>query len=148
MDQIAQGGFMLIRLDHGGLHPLIRVWKSAHGLQGKVVGWSGFMPMRGALQGKELWAKGFVRPEGSDVVGERAAWSDFPRSESLPGSNCLSGEVDFFFYLTLRDRRACWGPSGPGLSEDAKGWAAVGEGKLRWLGEPTIVAELERLYED
>jgi hypothetical protein len=36
----------------------------------------------------------------------------------------------------------------PGLSEDAKGWAAVGEGKLRWLGAPTIVAELERLYED
>jgi protein-L-isoaspartate(D-aspartate) O-methyltransferase len=37
VDQIAQGGVMLIPLDHGGLHPLIRVWKSAHGLQGKVV---------------------------------------------------------------------------------------------------------------
>jgi len=51
VEQLADGGFMLIPLQHGaeGFDPLVRIWKEGERLLGRFVGDSGFMSIQGEL---------------------------------------------------------------------------------------------------
>jgi hypothetical protein len=56
--------------------------------------------------------------------------------------------MDFRFYLSLVDRRACWGPGGVGLSDGVNGWAVAGPDAIRWWKDASLVERLDRLHSE
>jgi protein-L-isoaspartate(D-aspartate) O-methyltransferase len=47
VEQLAEGGVLLVPLEHAGGHPLYLLHKEHGRLQGRVARWAGFMPIRG-----------------------------------------------------------------------------------------------------
>jgi protein-L-isoaspartate(D-aspartate) O-methyltransferase len=149
-EQLADGGGMLVPLEHAGSHPLVRVTRDDRGaLVGRAVDWTGFMSIRGAMGALDPPAPSFVAPDDA-LVQERPAWDGMPPGEAVPGWSCTAAELDFLFFLWLADRRAAQSPWGPGLSAGPDGWAAVGGGLLRWWGSagPAMLTALTRAYEE
>jgi protein-L-isoaspartate(D-aspartate) O-methyltransferase len=148
--QLADGGTMLVPLEHAGGHPLLLIRKEDGELHGRVAMWTGFMPIRGPLHIEELWSRGVIRPETEKPVRQRDPWPGFAaeRPTGPPGSLCLSAdETDFLFFLGLHDRRACVAPQGPGLSDGFNGWAAAGPEGIWWWKDASLAHELDRLYQ-
>jgi len=144
--QLADGGAMLVPLEHTDGHPLVLVRKDDGVLRGRVVLWTGFMPVRGPLHIEDLWARGMVMADPSDVVHEPDPEPRFgPRRPDMPHFP-RDDESDFLFYLGLADRRACSGPEGSGLSNDLDGWAAVARDGIRWWKDAALARELDRHY--
>jgi len=144
--QLADGGAMLVPLEHTDGHPLVLVRKDDGVLRGRVVLWTGFMPVRGPLHIEDLWARGMVMADPSDVVHEPDPEPRFgPRRPDMPHFS-RDDESDFLFYLGLADRRACSGPEGSGLSNDLDGWAAVARDGIRWWKDAALARELDRHY--
>jgi protein-L-isoaspartate O-methyltransferase len=114
-EQLAQGGRMLVPLDHAGGYPLFLIHKERGRLAGRVVSWTGFMPVRGPLHVDGLWPMGVAQPDHDELVHQRDPWPGFAAAGPLPGRGCSADESDFGFYLSLADRRACWGLGGVGL---------------------------------
>jgi protein-L-isoaspartate(D-aspartate) O-methyltransferase len=52
LEQLAPGGFALVPLEHGGLHPLMRVEQDG---SGRLVGRSGFVRIQGSLDRPGFW---------------------------------------------------------------------------------------------
>jgi protein-L-isoaspartate(D-aspartate) O-methyltransferase len=149
IEQLAARGFMLVPLDHGVGQPLVRVWVESGTVRGRVVGWSGFMPARGQLQPLGLWTPGWMMPEGDGQVEERPGWEGYAIGEPVaPGQSMRSDELDFAFYLSLRDQRACQGVDGFGLSDLDRGWAFASRDTLRWSGDPGMLADLDQLHDE
>ncbi len=146
-EQLADAGCMLVPLEHAGGHPLVRLGKDEGRLQGRIVGWSGFMAVRGPLHVDGMWAEGTVRPGSDEEVHEREPWAGFGEGEEFPALGCSADEIDFVFFTGLEDRRACWGPHGVGLSDALKGWAQASPVGIRWWGDDSLAAELDRLHE-
>jgi protein-L-isoaspartate(D-aspartate) O-methyltransferase len=46
VEQLADGGVLLVPLAHAGGHPLYLLRKPHGRLEGRVVSWTGFMPIR------------------------------------------------------------------------------------------------------
>jgi protein-L-isoaspartate(D-aspartate) O-methyltransferase len=147
-EQLADGGFMLVPLEHAGAHPLFRVGKGDRRLPGGVVGWSGFMPVRGSLRIENLWPAGFVRPDADEQVHERDPWPGWAADGEDPALGCSADEADLLFYLGIRDRRACWAPGGVGLSEGTGGWAVATPGRFRWWKDAALAHRLDRLHDE
>jgi protein-L-isoaspartate(D-aspartate) O-methyltransferase len=146
--QLAEGGRILVPLEHAGGHPLYLL-HSEHGrLRGRVASWSGFMPVRGPLHVDALWALGVLQPESDEAVHRRDPWPGFAAAGPLPGRACSADEIDFLFYLSLVDRRACWGPGGVGLSDNRNGWAVAGPDAIRWWKDASLVERLDRLHSE
>jgi protein-L-isoaspartate(D-aspartate) O-methyltransferase len=147
--QLAAGGSMLIPLEHAGSHPLVRVSRDDRGaLVGRAVDWTGFMAMRGAMGQLDPTAT-FDTPDDAQV-GQRPAWAGLPPGDAVPGWHSTAAELDFLFFLWLADRRAAHSPWGPALSAGADGWAAAGEGFIRWCGAagPALLAAMRTAYDE
>lgn len=134
VDQLRPDGVLLLPLDYGGSHPLVKLRVMEPGrLAGCIVGWTGFMRIQGDMAQAAPWPSRFpdfggrspdeVRPlfpalgralagEPSDV-DRRVEWWRVP-----------SAWYDFYFFLSLLDRRAYRGPEGLGLV-DAEGASAA-----------------------
>ena len=152
-EQLAASGFMLIPLEHAAIHPLVQAKVGTAGLHGLVVGWSGFMPMQGTIGQQDLWPRGFIIPGGDrgpakDQIQEEPGFPELGTGERLGGSDRTRDETDFHFFLAISDPRACWGGSGIGLSEGTNGWAAGGDGKLRWMSNRSLAEELTAYYHE
>ncbi len=67
VEQLGNGGFILIPLQHGaeGFDPLVRIWKEGERLLGRFVGDSGFMSIQGELAIEQ-------RPSFEDFAGLRS----------------------------------------------------------------------------
>ena len=135
-EQLADGGGLLVPLAHAGGHPLYLLRQQHGRLEGQVVGWTGFMPIRGPLHLDGLWPRGILVPDADEPIQQRDPWPEFG-----------TDEVDFCFYLSLLDRRAYWAPDGVGLSDDLNGWAVAGPHGIRWWKDAALVEQLDRLYE-
>jgi len=135
--QLAAGGVLLIPLQHADMHPLVLVRPDDGQLTGRVVHWTGFMPVRGPLQVEELWTRGVSVADPAEIVREPAAAPLFARDEQ---------EADFLFFLALNDRRATGTPDGPGLSDGWAGWAAAAPQGLTWWKDAEMAAELRRRH--
>jgi protein-L-isoaspartate(D-aspartate) O-methyltransferase len=147
--QLADGGMMLVPLEHAGGHPLLLIRKEDGELAGRVAEWSGFIPVRGPLHIDGLWSPGVAQPDAGDPVRERDPWPGFAaqRPAGPPEALCLSrDEIDFLFFLGLHDRRACHAPLGPGLSDGPSGWAVAGPDGIWWWKDASLARELDRLY--
>jgi protein-L-isoaspartate(D-aspartate) O-methyltransferase len=136
-EQLADGGLLLVPLAHAGSHPLYLLGKRHGRLGGRVAGWTGFMPIRGPLHLDGLWPRGILLPDAGEPIQQRDPW---------PGFEFAADEVDFTFYLSLADRRACGLPDEVGLSDGPNGWALVGPDGIRWWKAAALVAELDRLH--
>ncbi|MDE2919300.1 MAG: methyltransferase domain-containing protein [Chloroflexota bacterium] len=134
VDQLRPDGLLLLPLDYGGSHPLVKLRVVEPGrLAGCIEGWTGFMRIQGDMAEAAPWPSRFpdfggrppdeVRPlfpalgrvlakEPADV-DRRTEWWRVP-----------SAWYDFYFCLSLIDRRAYRGPEGLGLV-DADGASAV-----------------------
>lgn len=147
-EQLADGGGMLIPLEHAGSHPLVQVSYDRGALVGRAVDWTGFMAMRGAMGQLDPPAF-FVGPDDAPLE-QRATWDGLPPGEAVPGWHSTAAELDFLFFLWLADRRAAHSPWGPALSAGPDGWAAVGDGLLRWCGTagPVLLAAMRAAYDE
>ncbi len=146
--QLSDGGVMLVPLEHANGHPLVLVGKDDGALRGRVVLWTGFMPVRGPLHIEGLWPGGMVMADPADVVHEPDPEPRFgPRRLDEPYFPC-DDESDFLFFLGLADRRACSAPQGVGLSNDLDGWAVVARDGIRWWKDAALAGELDRHYRD
>jgi protein-L-isoaspartate(D-aspartate) O-methyltransferase len=149
--QLADGGAMLVPLEHSGGHPLFLLRKDGTGLRGRVALWTGFMPVRGPLHIDGLWPLGYLRPGPGELVRASGPWPGFGarRPSGPPGSAGLAAdEIDFLFFLGLSDRRAGWLEPGPGLNNGPDGWAAAGPDGIWWWKDASLAAELNRLYQE
>jgi protein-L-isoaspartate(D-aspartate) O-methyltransferase len=135
VEQLADGGVLLVPLAHAGGHPLYLLRKQHGRLEGQVVSWAGFMAVRGPLHLDGLWPRGILLPDADEPIHQRDPWPGFG-----------TDEVDFCFYLGLLDRRACWAPDGVGLSDGLSGWAVAGPDGIRWWKDAALVEQLDRLH--
>ncbi len=145
-EQLAEGGRMLVPLEHAGGHPLVLLRKEHGRLQGRVARRAGFMPVRGPLHVDGLWPIGVMQPDPDEVIHQRDPWPGFGAAGPLPRLGCSADEMDLRFYLGLVDRRACWAPGGVGLSGGGNGWAVAGPDGIRWWGDASLVEDLDRLH--
>jgi protein-L-isoaspartate(D-aspartate) O-methyltransferase len=123
-DQLAPGGEMLLPLEHGLLHPRVRIERTPE-LGGRFVGQSGFIPIRGVQGTARLWQRPGPIPDTGSVE-DLPVWL----LEALPQGDLSERRPprwlwDFGIYLAIRDRRA----SGTGLIEHESG-VMVKEGRL------------------
>ncbi len=141
-EQLAEGGTMLVPLEHTGGHPLVRLRQDHGALSGRIVYWTGFMPVRGPLHIEDMWPSRYICPD----PGELASAGELgPRFTPGEGS---ADEIGFLFFLALNDRRAFYGPNGPGLNAAFDGWAAAGADGVRYWKDPSLARQLDRYYQD
>jgi protein-L-isoaspartate(D-aspartate) O-methyltransferase len=108
LDQLAPGGFLLIPLEHGGIHPLTRVKPEGGRAMGRVVGRSGFMRIQGDLAQELVWPRvAFLRE------GDREPLPPILRDVGATDSTWPAW--DFHYYLSLADTRT----AGPVTLSDA-----------------------------
>jgi protein-L-isoaspartate(D-aspartate) O-methyltransferase len=104
--QLADGGFCLLPLEHGGWHPLTRIEPTPKGVIGTVVGRSGFVRIQGHQAGSSPWrSAGQLDPR--EVV-----WSPLPDDlvdelKAEPGREAIGGRGiwDLAFFLGLEVER-------------------------------------------
>ncbi|MDE2897207.1 MAG: hypothetical protein OXO54_02670, partial [Chloroflexota bacterium] len=154
VDQLRPDGLLLLPLDFGGSHPLVKLRVVEPGrLAGCIVGWTGFMRIQGDMAQAAPWPSRFpdfggrrpdeLRPlfpalrgalakEPADVDRRTEWWR-------VPGA-----WYDSFFFLSLVDRRAYRGPEGLGLVDAAGASAAMvrPEGVCVW-GRSALPTRLE-----
>lgn len=154
IEQLADGGFVLVPLEHGGLHPLVKVGVAGGRVAGQVVGWSSFMPMRGYMWTDGPWRQRFSLADDWEVLRSRGdirwrpGWPDLGGGRAIPWTNLSEDETRFLMYLSVRDGRAVRSPWGFGLSEGVGAWAITGEEGIHGLGDDRLLRELERCHED
>ena len=158
VEQINPDGLLLVPLDHGGSHPLVKLRVGATGrVAGRIVGWTGFMRMRGDLETAGPWA---VRPPDVGGRAPDAVRPLFPALERALADSSAGADAeaewwrmpsawyDFHFFACLCDERAYRGPEGLGLVDDSGASAALirRDGVQVWGGSG-LYAELEAAYE-
>jgi protein-L-isoaspartate(D-aspartate) O-methyltransferase len=123
-DQLAPRGEILVPLEHGLLHPRVRIHRAPE-LIGRFVGQSGFIPIRGVQGTARLWpSPGTVTDTGTVEDIPQSLLEVLPQS-ILSESRRVPAMWDFGTYLAIRDRRA----SGVGLIEHDSG-VMIREGRL------------------
>jgi protein-L-isoaspartate(D-aspartate) O-methyltransferase len=145
-DQLRDHGVLMVPLLHGGAHPRVRLRKTAGGLAGEVVGYSGFVAIQGAQAGQSPWRLSPTpagQPVQADLPGPIAD-ALRPPDPTLPGWN--PNEWAFGFYVSLRDQRAGFGA---GLYGD-ESYARVVGGRLLILGDDgeCLAGELISMAQD
>ncbi len=157
VEQMHPDGLLLVPLDHGGSHPLVKLRVGAlSGMAGRIVGWTGFMRMRGDLETSGPWA---LRPPDVNGRAPDAVRPLFPALErALADSSPVtdteaewwrmpSAWYDFHFFACLCDRRAYRGPEGLGLVDDDGASAAlIRRDGVRVWGGSGLYEELETAY--
>jgi protein-L-isoaspartate(D-aspartate) O-methyltransferase len=106
--QLAPGGFCLLPLQHGRMHPLTRIEPGPEGVRAAVLGRAGFVAIQGHQAGRSPWpGAGPTRP-GSDVE-----WAPLPgpladvlRPEQGRETIGGLGLWDLAYFIALEDRRA------------------------------------------
>jgi protein-L-isoaspartate(D-aspartate) O-methyltransferase len=145
-EQLADDGLLLVPLAHAGGHPLYLLGKRHGRLEGRVAKAAAFMPARGLLHVEGLWPLGVVQPDAHEPIHRRTAWPGFGAKGRLASLGVSVDELDLLFFLSVLDRRACWGPGGVGLSDGRNGWAVAGPDAVRWWKDATLAEELDRLH--
>lgn len=157
VEQLHPDGLLLVPLDHGGSHPLVKLRIGATGrVAGRIVGWTGFMRMRGDLGTAGPWA---VRPpdvggRAPDVVRPLFPALERALADSSAGADAEaewwrmpSAWYDFHFFACLCDERAYRGPEGLGLVDDSGASAAlIRRDGVRVWGGSGLYEGLESAY--
>jgi len=140
-EQLSAGGFMLIPLQHGGVYcdPLVKLKKvSNYHLRGRVVGWSGFMTIRGELSARCVW-------EALEAERDDPPDRQFP---TFPAFKEASGAwLDFHYFLALCDLKTYMGSNSFGIFDSkSEGLVAVTPEGIRLWGDEALYEGLKRIY--
>ena len=154
VDQLRPDGLLLVPLDHGGSHPLVKLGRPAPDrVVGRIVGWSGFMRMRGDMARSGAWSLSppdFGGRPPDEVLPLFPALERALRSQPagvdrevewwrMPGA-----WYDFHFFQSVCDTRAYRGPEGLGLvDDDGDGAALVRPNGVGVWGRSTLYRDLE-----
>ena len=154
VDQLRPDGLLLLPLDYGGSHPLVKLRVVEPGrLAGCIVGWTGFMRIQGDMAQAAPWPSRFPDFGGRPPDAVRPLFPALSRALAKEPADVdrqtewwrvPSAWYDFYFFLSLIDRRAYRGPEGLGLV-DAEGASAAmvrPEGVCVW-GRSALPARLE-----
>ncbi len=147
-EQLAPGGAMLVPLEQASGHPLVLVTKQDGTLRGRMVLRTGFMPVRGSLHIGDLWERGTVVADPAELVREPDPAPRFAARRPGEPLDLTEDEADFLLFLGLQDRRACWSPHGPALSQGPGGWAALAPDGIWWWKDASLAGDLDRHYRD
>jgi len=145
---LADDGVMLIPLSHAGAHPLVLLRKDHGELRGRVVQWTGFIPVRGPLYIEDLWPYGVIAAAPAEIVRESVPSPRFATGGPDGSLGLSEEETGFLFYLGLNDRRAYWTPEGPGLSDGRSGWATLARDGISWWKDELLARRLDHYYPD
>jgi len=149
-DQLSEGGFMLIPLQHGGegFCPLTRIWKEGERVQGEFAGFSGFMSVQGELASQQRLS---IPDQEQATAGRSATERPLPKPLS---SWCDLEELErrlkllaLGLFLGIADSRVYWRPAGCWLAERGRGACLVGRDKVDVYGDPSLYDELMELCE-
>jgi protein-L-isoaspartate(D-aspartate) O-methyltransferase len=148
-EQLADGGRIVVPLEHAGLHPLVALTKAGENLGGRFFAWSAFIPIRGSLEQELPWSVTMHRRDEAEVV-ESPAWEGFGSGTPIPGWGIPRDVMDFFLFLALRDPRADALPPRPSAIADRwevglaspSGTAFAGSGSIRATGDPAVYSAL------
>ena len=146
-EQLAPGGAMLVPLEQATGHPLVLIRKQGGALRGRMVLRTGFIPVRGPLHIEDLWTRGVAVADPAELVHEPDPGPRFSARRPDEPMGLTDDETDFLFFLGLHDRRACWAPQGPALSELDR-WAALAPDGIWWRKDASLARELDRRYRD
>jgi protein-L-isoaspartate(D-aspartate) O-methyltransferase len=148
VEQLDPGGMMLIPLQHGGpsADPLVRLRPTDSGhLEGRVVAWSGFMPIQGNLAAF-LWPE--VTPDGTGEADAQFELLPALADAPLTMNSFRAGKRawwDFAYFLALEDNRTHFGrmlaladPSGDRIVLDNEA--------IRLWGDPSLYQDLVAAY--
>ena len=154
VDQLRPDGLLLVPLEHGGSHPLVKLRVLQPGrLVGRIVGWSGFMRMRGDMARSGAWPLSppdFGGRPPNEVLPLFPALERALRSQPagvdrevewwrMPGA-----WYDFHFFQSVCDTRAYRGPEGLGLvDDDGDGAALVRPNGVGVWGRSALYRDLE-----
>ncbi len=127
LDQLAPCGFALVPLQHGLLHPLVRV---THGEgpdaapRGRIVGSASFLPSSGVLERVNPWQSYLLGGLSSKALWGRRMFAGLPRV----GTEDVFRDPlhqSFHFYLALSSRELWQSESGYGLADPGAGAVVV-----------------------
>ena len=145
-DQLRPDGLLLLPLEHGGSHPLVKLRAAGPGrLCGGVVGWTAFMRIRGEMAMASPWSGRFPDFDGRPpdevfplfpALGRALASEPSDIDRETEWWRMPSAWYDLHFLLCLIDRRAYRGPEGLGLVDVEGASAAVmrADGVCVWGG--------------
>ncbi|MBT9141159.1 MAG: Protein-L-isoaspartate O-methyltransferase [Dehalococcoidia bacterium] len=151
VEQLADDGFMLIPLQHGGegFDPLVRIWKEGERLLGRLVGFSRFMSIQGELAIKQ-------RPDFGDFVALRsreptAVYPLFGIFKEMVESVKNKQEDQFIasllFMVIVGDKKPFnwvnWVP--PSFWDEEKGVVVIRENGIALYGDESLLADLKSL---
>ena len=145
-EQLADDGTLLVPLTQASGHPLVLLRKDGGMLRGRMVERTGFIPVRGPLHIEDLWVRGVRAADPAEVILEPDHAPRFTARRPDEPMQLADDETDFLFFLGLHDRRACWAPLGPTLSDGPDGWAALAPDGIRWWKDASLARELDRCY--
>jgi protein-L-isoaspartate(D-aspartate) O-methyltransferase len=147
-EQLADDGAMLVPLQDASGHPLALLRMDGGVLHGRLVERTGFIPVRGPLHIEDLWTRGVLVADPAEVVLEADHEPRFTARQPDEPMQLTDDETDFLFFLGLHDRRACWAPLGPTLSDGPDGWASLAPDGIRWWKDASLARELDRHYRE
>lgn len=149
-DQLAEAGFMLIPLQHGGegFNPLARIWREGERVRGKFVGFSGFMSIQGelAVEQRLSFADQEQAVEGSPLA-ERPLPEPLGRRCDMMLHDRQLKLFALYLFLAIADGRTGWGLRGYGLAERGRGACLIGKDmdKVDVYGDLLLYDELVEL---
>ena len=127
--QLRPNGFVLVPLEHGGTHPIVRAVPHAGGATGRVVAPSAFVRVQGRLAVPSHWS-----PGAGPLLAPRTLTEPLPTDLGRALGRSARPEWDLSYFVALADRRAANG-SGPALADDgALATIDAGSGRILWSG--------------
>jgi protein-L-isoaspartate(D-aspartate) O-methyltransferase len=156
LDQLAPEGVVLIPLAHGDAYncPLIRIWRENQRIFGRIVGYSTFMAIRGALR-RDLWLSEAENHDQYTSIQMREPDAVYPLFEGLmelskttPGLiDDQAARLEFFYFLALHIPHTFVLWKGIGLG-DHMGSVLLTKDSIELYGSQAKrrYQELERIY--
>ncbi|MBT9160841.1 MAG: Protein-L-isoaspartate O-methyltransferase [Dehalococcoidia bacterium] len=150
VEQLADDGFMLIPLQHGGegFDPLVHIWKEGERFLGGFVGLSGFMSIQGelAIEQRPSWEE-LARLRSGEP---RAVYPHFGifREMVESGKSKWHGRfVSFLLFLAIIGDKKPFDFAPPSFWDEEKGVAVAREDGVALYGDESLLDDLKSLSE-
>jgi protein-L-isoaspartate(D-aspartate) O-methyltransferase len=146
--QLAPGGLALVPVAHGGVHPIVAVWRKGPVVRGRMALWADFLEAAGPL--------GQHHPAVLHAIPADAAFTSHPRVGPVLD---WEGYAELWCFLAARDRRITRMATLVAGIDPMKGMCALHDpgrgiawiqmdGSVHVAGAPALLAETTRLLRE
>ncbi|PPS40951.1 protein-L-isoaspartate(D-aspartate) O-methyltransferase [Chroococcidiopsis sp. TS-821] len=151
VDQLSPSGFMLLPLTHGGWTPLVKVWLQEGTLQGKIVGFSGFMLFEYQESVDDPWYISAIASLGLEEAEELPVFEGIEVEHTRSPLMWSAFPVSFYYFMAMKDCRAFWSltPPGYGLYDPQRDTILIYPQKncILLKGDRELYKQLQTIYE-